>query len=116
MARHSLSQDEYEAADDRRWWSKFEDTRQVDPVEKAAYDAICDERSDRQMAAYQAHSATFGPAPSARPINSWADCLCRRCMGATMVAHAGEYGAVWGTCPACFGTGVEGPYIMEAAR
>ena len=76
-------------------------------------DAICDEISDLQIKAFAEYSATFGPAESAIPLNRWSDCLCRRCMGATMVAAGGEHGAVWSTCPECFGTGVEGPYILE---
>ena len=92
---------------------EFEDTRPLDPKDVAAYDAICDEISDRQIRAFAEYSATFGPAESAIPLNRWSDCLCRRCMGATMVAEGGEHGAVWSTCPACFGTGIEGPYIME---
>lgn len=81
---------------------EFEDTRPLDPKDVAAYDAICDEISDLQIKAFAEYSATFGPAESAIPLNRWSDCLCRRCMG-----------AVWSTCPECFGTGVEGPYILE---
>ena len=88
---------------------EFEDTRPLDPKDVAAYDEI----SDLQIEAFAEYSATFGPAESAIPLNRWSDCLCRRCMGATMVAEGGEHGAVWSTCPACFGTGVEGPYILE---
>ena len=88
---------------------EFEDTRPLDPKDVAAYDAIC----DLQFKAFDEYSATFGPAESAIPLNRWSDCLCRRCMGATMVSEVGEHGAVWSTCPECFGTGVEGPYILE---
>ena len=114
MAR-SFDADAYDP-DEYVWERGAPDTRPIDPDVKAEYDAICDEISDCQMRAYADHSATFGPAPTATTINTWTDCLCRRCMGATMIAHAGEHGAVWGTCPDCYGTGVEGPYILEAAE
>ena len=97
-------------------FSEFEDTRPIDPKDVAAYDAICDEISDGQIKAFAEYSARFGPAEAATQINREADCLCRRCWGATMVATAGEFGAVWGTCPDCYGTGIDGPYLLGAAE